>query len=273
MLEGGVFPALVARVEAVHLQHATWPAVETYLERSKGIVIPTGSTEQHGAEGLIGTDALCAEAVAAGVGDAANALVAPTLAIGPAQFNLGFAGSLTTRPSTFMALIEDVVRSLAVHGFERFYFLNGHGANVATLRTAFQEIYAGASLAPGGNRPSVRCRARSWWDLPRVDALRRDLYGEAEGLHVTPSEIALTQHLFPDSIGPVAAGPAEMLSPAERRDRAGDDHYDAADHRRRFPDGLVGSDPSLATPEDGRRLFEAAVADAVADYQKFLAED
>ena len=257
----------------MQLQHATWPRVEAYLERSKGIVIPTGSTEQHGAEGLIGTDALCAEAVAAGVGEAADALIAPTLAVGPAQFNLGFAGSLTTRPSTFMALIEDVVRSLAIHGFERFYFLNGHGANVATLRAAFQEIYAAASLAPDDNRPSLRCRARSWWDLPRVDALRRELYGEAEGLHATPSEIALTQHLFPDSIGPVTAGPAEKLSVDERRDRAGDDHYDAADHRRRFPDGLVGSNPSLASPEDGKRLFEAAVADAVADYHAFLAED
>jgi len=257
----------------VQLQHTTWPAVEAYLTRSKGIVIPTGSTEQHGAEGLIGTDALCAEAVAAGVGDAADALVAPTLAVGPAQFNLGFAGSLTTRPSTFMALVEDIVRSLSVHGFERFYFLNGHGANVATLRVAFQEIYAAASLAPGGINSPIRCRARSWWDLPRVDALRRELYGDAEGLHVTPSEIALTQHLFPGSIGLVAAGPAEMPSSAERRDRAGDDHYDAADHRRRFPDGLVGSDPSLATPEHGRRLFEVAVADAVADFQSFLAEE
>jgi creatinine amidohydrolase len=255
------------------LQHATWPAVEAHLERSKGIVIPAGSTEQHGAQGLIGTDALCAEAIAAGVGDAADALVAPTLAMGPAQFNLGFAGTLTTRPTTFIALVEDMVRSLAVHGFERFYFVNGHGANVAALRAAFQEIYAAASLAPGGNRPAVRCRVRSWWDLPRVDALRRALYGDAEGMHVTPSEVALTQHLFPDSIGPVTAGPAPAMSPEARRDHAGDDHYDAADHRRRYADGLVGSDPSLATAADGKRLYEAAVADAVADYYAFLAED
>jgi creatinine amidohydrolase len=257
----------------VRLQYTTWPAVEAYLERSKAIIVPTGSTEQHGPEGLIGTDALCAEAVAVAAGEAADALVAPTLAVGPAQFNLGFAGSLTTRPSTFIALVEDIVRSLAVHGFERFYFLNGHGANVATLRVAFQEIYAATSLAPGGNRPPIRCRARSWWDLPRVDALRRDLYGDAEGMHVTPSEIALTQHLYPDCIGPVSSGPAETLSAAERRDRAGDDHYDAADHRRRFPDGLVGSDPSRANADDGRRLFEAAVADAVDDFREFCAED
>ena len=46
---------------------------------------------------------------------------------------------------------------------------------------------------------------------------------------------------------------------------------DAADYRRRFPDGRIGSDPSLATPEAGEKLFHAAVEDAVEDYQRFLA--
>ena len=50
----------------LHLQ--TWPDVERYLLRSQSIIIPIGSTEQHGPNGLIGTDALCAEAVAKGVG-------------------------------------------------------------------------------------------------------------------------------------------------------------------------------------------------------------
>jgi len=43
------------------LQLATWPEVETYLESSTAVVVPIGSTEQHGPNGLIGTDAICAE--------------------------------------------------------------------------------------------------------------------------------------------------------------------------------------------------------------------
>ena len=37
---------------------ATWPEVEAYLEKSKGIIVPIGSTEQHGPNGMLGTDAI-----------------------------------------------------------------------------------------------------------------------------------------------------------------------------------------------------------------------
>jgi len=46
--------------------------------------------------------------------------------------------------------------------------------------------------------------------------------------------------------------------------------YDCEDYRRRFPDGRIGSDPTLATAEIGERLRAAAVKDLAADYRKFL---
>ena len=52
----------------MELKFSTWPEVESYLKSSKTIVIPIGSTEQHGPNGLVGTDALCPEAVSAGIG-------------------------------------------------------------------------------------------------------------------------------------------------------------------------------------------------------------
>ena len=54
--------------EAIRLQLRSWPEVEAYLERCKGVIVPLGSTEQHGPTGAIGTDALTAEAVALEVG-------------------------------------------------------------------------------------------------------------------------------------------------------------------------------------------------------------
>ena len=49
------------------LHLSTWQEVEAYLQRSQAVIIPIGSTEQHGPTGLIGTDFICAEAIAHGV--------------------------------------------------------------------------------------------------------------------------------------------------------------------------------------------------------------
>src|SRR6516165_11861527 len=147
----------------MQLQLQTWQEVEAYLQNNRGIILPIGSTEQHGPIGLIGTDAICAEVIARGVGEAAGALVAPTIAVGMAQHHLGFAGSMTLRPSTLIAVLRDMVDSLAGYGFERFYFINGHGRNLATVTAAFSEIYAARSLPVGANVPPVKCRLRNWW--------------------------------------------------------------------------------------------------------------
>ena len=245
------------------LQLSTWQEIDAYLERSRGIVIPIGSTEQHGPNGLIGTDAICPEIVARGMAGKMDAVVAPTLSIGMAQHHLGFSGSITLRPSTLIAVVRDVVQSLARHGFERCYFLNGHGGNVATVNAAFSEIHADSSFdRTAGNEPAVRCRLGNWYDGGRVRALSRKLFGNAEGSHATPSEVSLTFYACPEAI---------KYAPMSPRIAPSGPILDAADYRRRFPDGRIGSDPSLATPEAGEQLFHAAVEDTMEDYQRFLA--
>lgn len=246
----------------MQLRLATWPEVEAYLARSTGILVPIGSTEQHGPSGLIGTDAICAEVVGHGIGEATGALVAPTVAVGMAQHHMAFAGSMTLRPATLIAVIQDQVIGLARHGFDRFLFLNGHGGNIATIRAAFAEVHAEASIGSGNARP-LRLKLRNWWDTPKVKAISAELYGDNEGDHATCSEIALTQFAYPD-----ANKPAAFQGRAPRNTGFGD----AADYRSRYPDGRIGSDPSLARPEHGRRLYEAAVADLAEDWRAFLAE-
>ena len=164
----------------MQLALSTWHEVEDYLRSSRGIIVPIGSTEQHGPNGLIGTDHLDAEFVARGVGDEIGCLVAPTLTIGMSQHHLGFAGSITLRPSTLIALVGDVVTSLMKHGFERFLFINGHGGNVATVTAAFDEIYAASSMRGPGEASPVRCKMVFWSQGPRSDALAKELYGELE---------------------------------------------------------------------------------------------
>lgn len=251
---------------------ATWPHIEAYLTRSRAIIVPLGSVEQHGPAGLIGTDIFCARAIADGIAGAADVLVGPAIPFGVAPFNLAFPGTISTRATTLMALLEDYVRSLARQGFERFYFLNGHGGNIAPIRAACLDLQAARSFSTDGETRTLRFRVRSWWEYPAVDALRRDWYGVGEGMHATPSEVAITQALYPDHARPHDLPPPEPLSAEYLRNHSRDNHAGAEEHRRRFPDGRVGSDSSLATPLQGQQLLAAAVADGIADYQAFLAE-
>lgn len=255
----------------MRLELVTSPAVADYLERSQGVIWPIGSNEQHGPAGLIGTDHLCAEAIARRMGEQHGVLVAPTLAVGQSHFHLGFPGTIALRPSTMIAIVMDYLASLETTGFRRLYILNGHGGNVAPIRSALAEYYAARSMSGRHAPDGLIVRLRNWWDLPGVDAMRKKLYGSHEGFHATPSEVAITQAAFPDHIGDVSHVPRP---PSHGRDdlldHAGDNYAEAADYRRRFPDGRVISHTGLARREHGEALLQAAVDDLAADYAAFL---
>ncbi len=252
------------------LHDLTWQEVEAYLKRARGIVLPIGSTEQHGPDGPIGTDTICAETIARGVGERTGALVAPALAYTQAQFNLEFPGTISVRARTVMALVGDIVESLAAHGFTHFYWVNAHGANLAPLQAAFQDLHADRSL--GRREAALRFRVRSWWEPEPVNRLRQELFAEHEGLHATPSEISITQAVLAGNAKQSTDGPAPVLSAEALSDHRGDNHLDARAHRASFPDGRVGSDPALARASHGDALVEAAVAALAEDYVRFLEE-
>ena len=73
----------------------------------------------------------------------------------------------------------------------------------------------------------------------------------------------MTQFAYPDAIKHA------RMEPVGKPPRA---FADAEDYRRLFPDGRIGSDPSLASPEHGRRLVDAAVGDIMQDYKTFLTQ-
>ncbi len=242
----------------------TWPEVENYLTTNTGMIIPIGSTEQHGPTGLIGTDAICAEAIAKGVGEEAQTIVGPTINVGMALHHTAFPGSMSLRPSTLIQVIVDYLTYLTQAGFTRYFFINGHGGNIATLKAAFSETYSHLSHLNLPQGPQVRAQVGNWFMCRSVYQKAKQLYGDEEGSHATPSEVAVTQFIYPEAIKKADLSP-EVNS--------GHSIYSAADFRAHYPDGRMGSNPALATPEHGEQLYKLAVKELTESYLKFLEAD
>ncbi len=226
----------------VELAKTNWPGVAHYLEGSTLLLIPVGSVEQHGPNGLIGTDHLVAEALARRVGEEEGILVAPTLAYGMSHHHLAFPGSTSLSPRTLILVVNDLLSNFYRNGFRRFFFVNGHGGNDSSLKAAFSEFLL--------DHPEGRTSLANWWLLPEVVEKEKEFFGKVNGYHATCGEVSVTWHLFPDHETPIAPGQA----PDPHHEwPLGPDRF-----RSLYPDGRMGSDPSLSTAGKGAVLFDLA---------------
>lgn len=241
----------------MRLLEMTWQEADAHFAKQPAVILPTGSVEQHGPMGLIGTDAICAEEIAWRGADLADAIVAPTLAYAPAPFNMAFPGTMSLSVPLWQAMVTELLTGLTGQGIQKIYVLNGHGANLAPLKAAAETCVADV-------------RIRSWWDFDQVNQLRKTWYGDWEGMHATPSEVSITQASH-RVIDPGDAGaPPQKLTPEFIRAHAGDKHGPPDEHRRSFPGGRVGSHSALARKEHGALLVETAAACLAADFRSFL---
>ena len=191
----------------MQLHLSSWPEIEAYLAKSKAILIPIGSTEQHGPNGLLGTDALCPGNHFAPRRTTRRASWSGRRSMSARRsITWRFTGTITLRPSTMIAAMLDWAQSLTRHGFERIYWLNGHGGNIATITAAFSEMYHGVTFddAAGSNRPPLRCMLAQLVGASRSEELCRQLFpgGRGQSRHAVRS----LGHLFRLSRGAEARG-------------------------------------------------------------------
>lgn len=124
------------------LANLSSPETAALLPGIELVLIPVGAHEQHGPNIAVSTDtvsadALCREA-AARLGS--RVAVAPVVPWGVSWHHLRFAGTISLRPSTLAAVLEDIMVSLHAHGCQRFLVVNGHGGNSATISTAVETV-------------------------------------------------------------------------------------------------------------------------------------
>lgn len=108
------------------------------------VLVPLGSTEQHGHHLPVGVDRIVVEALAARAADLASEhipiLVTPTLPIGFAEHHVPFGGTISLTATTYVEVLTDIGRSLVRQGFRRIVYLNGHGGNDSALKLALDRL-------------------------------------------------------------------------------------------------------------------------------------
>lgn len=139
-----------------------WMQIESYLEHDDRIVLPVGSTEQHGYLSL-GTDAILAERVAVEAAEPLGVPVLPVLPFGMAPYFAAYPGSMSLRITTYVEVIRDLLDTLAGQGFRRIAIINGHGGNAPI--TGFLREW---TAQPRSTR--VQVLFHSWYNAPKTAA-------------------------------------------------------------------------------------------------------
>ena len=130
------------------------------LDRSTVVVIPFGSVEQHSLHLPLGTDSIIGEAIAHRLEQELpeQVLLLPMTWLGCSRHHMDFAGSLTAEIETFIDVGEQLVSSMAEHGFRNFILLNSHGGNTNKVSLMAEKLRYKLG-------PAVKVVAVTYWHL------------------------------------------------------------------------------------------------------------
>ena len=136
------------------------PQFEQSLD--KVVIIPVGSTEQHGPHLPLGVDTYIAEGISEILAEKTGAIVAPAFSYGCKSKPLSgggplFKGTIDLNGTTMISLMYDVLCEFARDGIKKVFVNNAHFENQAFLDEAMD-------LATR-EFPELKCVQSNWWDV------------------------------------------------------------------------------------------------------------
>src|SRR5579884_3289300 len=221
---------------------ATWLDVQEHVRAGSVAVLPFGALEQHGGHLSLATDTVLAEAVAQSVADSCDAFLLPAVGLGDSWGVHSFPGTVSLAFETVVAIGYDVCASLASTGFRGLVVVNGHYGNRAPLAVAARRARANLDF------PVLLL------DYPGLEEIAARIC-ESEPVesfyHADELETSLMLHLEPSGVRMELAESEYPSLPLSYRSQA-------IDLRGISRTGVFG-DPTKATAEKGKLLFEAIV--------------
>lgn len=157
----------------MYLADLTWKEAKEILADPKTVVIiPVGSTEQHGDMGPLGTDWYIPEEFSKRLnGMHPQLVITPIIPFGVATHHIGFAGTIDLGLEVMSGVMDRVLSSLFLHGARRFVVINGHGGNDPAIdATALKHYRKGALVS-----------VINWWSIAaKLDPDHPTGHGDAQ---------------------------------------------------------------------------------------------
>jgi creatinine amidohydrolase len=241
--------------EKLYLVDYTWDELAALPRREAlKIVLPIGSTEEHGYHLPLGTDTwIACRIVELAARKVPGVIVLPPMSYGCCLDTMNFCGTLSVSSNTLRSLIADVVENLYRHGFRKLLVYNGHGGNKGVADTALREALLNL------NRPGEPFLDRIAVYLANAfekqgGELRKMMDGKDYG-HACEMETSVMLALYPDSVKMERA--VEQYMPGDP-----DTIWRIRDMQVAASSGIHGA-ADRGTVEKGRKILEMLVADLV----------
>lgn len=235
----------------MYLSNMTTEQAKTILQQDPIVVIPVGSTEQHGPQCGLGTDFIIPSYLAQQIADEENVVVAPTVPYGVCPYHQDFAGSIDIGYEGLYLVLHGITSSLMQHGVRHFLILNGHGGNNPSIDKTALEVYRNGGI----------CASIDWWTLVgQLDQRFRGGHGDA-------IETSAMMAVQPDAVHLELCRPLDAQSPSENTQAASIQTVAFRDGvvrlpratKENAPHGWFGPlDPADSTRELGEEMMQAA---------------
>jgi creatinine amidohydrolase len=235
------------------LSYLTWTQIADLPDKANTvIVLPAGSTEQHGPHLPCAVDTI----IAAGVmGHALARLPAsvPAYALAPITYgksdeHLHFPGTVTLDGTTLLETVTQIGESVYRMGFRKLLIVNGHGGQPQVMEMAAREL----RLRHG----DYVVLPHFTWRVPNVAGQFMTDREKRLSMHAGHAETAILMALAPHTVHmehAVANYPPEFPSKV----LSGDGRPACAWTARDFGTSGVIGDPLPATPEQGQAILDS----------------
>lgn len=222
------------------MEDMTWKEVEESLKVTRIVIVPWGSTEEHGYHLPLATDSIIAYEIAKRAAERTNALVTPPINYGVCRRTAPFPGTVAVSFDAVRSLAVDICMSLYAHGFRAIIFFPGHlsAAQLMALELAAQSLLQ--------THPDLKIAIAN---LPKLLKNLQDVIEDRGDLHAGEIETSMILAINRNLVTMEKCTAEHPTFP---------EHLVLREPRRYMTSGVIG-DATKASEEKGRTLLEAAV--------------